>query len=663
MNIPSAEENTKKHEHVMACVSASPYSVKVIEEAGRMARAYDAAFTALYVSSIPLERLPDAARNRLEENLRLAESLGAQIVSIEGSDIPYQIVEYARVSGVTKLVIGYDSSVKKNGILHRTLSEKIVEGSPSADICIIPQADSENEYRIGKRYFYTGVIPFIGDIVKTLLVLAAATGIGFLFAWLKFTEANIITIYIMSALFTALITRSYICSMIASFSGALFFFYFFSQAPPGTGLFNSGYAVTFTIILIASLIGGRIAIRLAGQAQQSASAAFRTRILFDTNRLLFTAEDYPSIMSVMASQISKLLDREVIVFPVEDGSISEPMILPAQEGAQPELSRDMVKTSKIAQWVADNNMKAGAGTDFFRESPYEFLSMTTGDQCYGVVCVYTGTVSIDPFEYSVLLSIMGECAMAIENRYNLEEKEMAARKAENEQERANILRSISHDLRTPLTSISGNASNLLSDDGHLDEETKRHMYTDIYDDAAWLTGLVENLLSVTRLDNSAINLNQTAELVEDVIREALRHCSRDLEKHMLEVDVPDDPIIAMMDTHLISQVITNLVNNAVKYTPEGSVISVSVRSDGRYVYISVADDGEGIADEDKEKVFEMFYSGDNKLKDSSRSLGLGLALCRTIVRAHGGDIILEDNKPAGSVFTFSLPTYEENIHE
>ncbi|MBO4360182.1 MAG: histidine kinase, partial [Eubacteriaceae bacterium] len=466
------------------------------------------------------------------------------------------------------------------------------------------------------------------------------------------------------ALVTALITRSYICCMIASFSGALLFFYFFSQAPPGTNLIRSGYAVTFTIILIASLIGGRIALRLAGQAQQSASAAFRTRILFDTNRLLLTAEDYPSIMAVMATQISKLLDREVKIFPVENGVPGEPRILPAQEYAQPELSEDPEKTSRIAGWVIENNMRAGAGTDFFRESPYEFLSVTTGEVCYGVVCVYTGTVSIDPFEHSVLLSIMGECALAIENRYNQEEKERAARKAENEQERANILRSISHDIRTPLTSISGNAANLMSDDGHLDEETKRQMYADIYDDAAWLTGLVENLLSVTRLDNSAIKLNQTAELVEDVIREALKHCSRDLGKHQLQIDVPDDPIIAMMDTHLISQVITNLVNNAVKYTPEGSVIRVSVTSDDSFAYISVADNGEGIADVDKEKVFEMFYSGDNKpMMDSSRSLGLGLALCRTIVKAHGGDIILKDNEPAGSVFTFSLPTFEEKIHE
>lgn len=663
MSAFTVEDDSKKHEHVMACVSPSPYNVKVIEEAGRMAKAYGAVFTALYVSDIPTEKLTGIARGRLEENLRLAEALGAKIVSIDGGDVAYQIAEYARVSGVTKLVMGHDIAGKQTGLLRHSLSEKILQSVLTADIYIIPEAVSVNEYRIGKRYFYTGIVPFIGEIVKTLLVVAAATGIGFLFDWLHFTEANIITIYIMSALITALVTHSYICCIIASFSGALFFFYFFSQAPPGTNLFSSGYAVTFTIILIASLIGGRIAVKLSEQAQQSASGAFRTRILFDTNRLLTSAENYPDIMSVLASQISKLLDREMLVFPVEDGALGEATVIPAQENNEPELERDMEKTVRIAGWVVTNNMRAGAGTDFFRESPYMFLSVTTGEESYGVVAVYTGTVSIDPFEHSVLLSIMGECAMAIENLRNREEKERAARKAENEQERANILRSISHDLRTPLTSISGNAANLMSDGGSLDDETKRHMYADIYDDAAWLTGLIENLLSVTQLDNSAIKLNRTAELVEDVVREALKHCSRDIGKHVLEVQMPDEPVIAMMDTHLISQVITNLVNNAVKYTPEGSMIRVSARDDGSYVFISVADDGGGIADEDKEKVFEMFYSGNNKLKDSSRSLGLGLALCRTIVRAHGGDIILEDNKPAGSIFTFSLPTYEEKIHE
>lgn len=251
----------------------------------------------------------------------------------------------------------------------------------------------------------------------------------------------------------------------------------------------------------------------------------------------------------------------------------------------------------------------------------------------------------------------------MENQKNAREKEEAAILAKNEQLRADLLRAISHDLRTPLTSISGNASNLLSNGEYFDAETKRRLYTDIYDDSMWLINLVENLLSVTRLEEGRMNLHISAELMEDVVAEALRHINRKSLEHEITVTHSDELLLAKMDARLIVQVIINLVDNAVKYTPKGSHISITTeRRDGQAV-VRIADDGPGVPDDKKTHIFDMFYSGANKVADSRRSLGLGLALCRSIVAAHGGEIGVSDNIPHGAVFTFTLPAQEARLHE
>lgn len=270
---------------------------------------------------------------------------------------------------------------------------------------------------------------------------------------------------------------------------------------------------------------------------------------------------------------------------------------------------------------------------------------------------------LDSFETSILLSVLGESALALENQKNLEEKEAAAVLAKNEQLRANLLRSISHDLRTPLTSISGNASNLLSNGDLFDARTKEQMYTDIYDDAMWLINLVENLLSVSRLEEGRMNLHISTELIDEVVAEALRHVNRKSAAYHLNVQNSEEYLLAQIDAKLIVQVIINIVDNAIKYTPPGSEIDIRWKRKGSNIYISIADNGPGISDEAKPHIFDMFYSAANQIADSRRSMGLGLALCKSIVNAHGGEIMVTDQLPHGSIFTFSVPDGEVELHE
>ena len=243
------------------------------------------------------------------------------------------------------------------------------------------------------------------------------------------------------------------------------------------------------------------------------------------------------------------------------------------------------------------------------------------------------------------------------------ESAQAAMQIEKEQLRADLLRSISHDLRTPLTSISGNASNLLSNENEFSQETRMQIYGDIYDDSMWLIKLVENLLSVTRIEDGRMDLRMSAELMDEVIAEAMRHTDRNRDGRKIEVSSDEEFILGKMDARLIVQVVINLVDNAVKYTPEGAQIRIHTGKKDGMVVVSVSDTGPGIPDEQKSKVFDMFYTGTNRAADGRRSLGLGLGLCRSIIRAHGGEIWISDNKPQGAVFTFTLPAEEVTLHE
>lgn len=230
--------------------------------------------------------------------------------------------------------------------------------------------------------------------------------------------------------------------------------------------------------------------------------------------------------------------------------------------------------------------------------------------------------------------------------------------AQHEQLRADLLRSVSHDLRTPLTAISGKADLLATEGELLDAETRRKTASDIHDEAEWLTEVVENILSMTRLEDGAVTLNMQPEAVEDVVAAALEHVLRDTGHHVVRVEAPDELVIAQMDARVVSRVIMNLVNNALAYTPAGCHITISWERDGQWARITVADDGPGIPENERERVFEPFYTSATGSSDGHRGIGLGLPLSKAIVEAHGGTIDVLSVEPHGAAFTFTLPIEE-----
>ena len=651
------EDNKKTDEHILVCLSAAPSNQKIIDTAAKMANALQTRFTALYVQTGTKAEAAD--KEKLEEHIRYAEKLGAEIVMTHGENIPVQIAEYARLSNVTEIVIGQSNARRNHFFSRSTLTEKLIELIPDIDIHIIPDAVKAGNYQ--KRPFTWYVEkPSEKDYFLTAFIFALCTLIGLLFQKLNFRDTNIVTIYILGVLLTSIVTDGYLCSVAGSFLSVFLFCFFLTEPRMSFQTYAVGYPVTFFIMLISSVLTGALAAKLKTHAKLSAQLAFRTQVLFDTDRLLQKAKGETEILDVACTQLLRLLNRTITAYAVKDGALSEGKLFSGEK----EDTEDFLtpEEQQIARWVCENRQRAGASTHHFPNAKCLYLAIRSGNSVYGVIGIPLQKETLDSFEYSILLSVINECALAMENAQNAVEKEKIAVLAKNEQLRADLLRAISHDLRTPLCSISGNADMLLSNSDRLDEATKHQIYTDIYDDSEWLIGVVENLLSITRLNDGRLKFKFTDQLLDEVIAEALRHISRKHDDYKIVTDC-EELVLARMDVRLIMQVLINLVDNAIKYTPPGSVILIRGRKTDRGAQISVEDNGPGIPEEMKPHVFEMFYTGKKAIADSHRSMGLGLALCRSIVEAHNGTLMLTEHEPHGCNFTFTLPLSEVTLHE
>ena len=649
-------------EHILVCLSSSPSNERIVRMAGRMVKAFGCCFTALYVQTPDRSALSKEDLARLTDYMRLAQQLGARIVTTHGEDVATQIAEYARLSGVTKIVIGRSGVQRRHFWSHPTLTERLIELAPGLDIHIIPDADIYKNYRQKSTVTSHPTVPTIQELLLTLGILAIATAIGWGFSRLGITDANIIAVYLLSVLLTSLFTSGYVCGILASFLSVILFNYFLTEPRLSLSSYDSGYPITFAIMLGIALLTGTLAAKLKAHAQLSARDAYRTKILFDTNQLLQKAATSENVYQMTAAQMQRLMGRNILIYPAHDGVLSAGQFYPA-DGSSPQGIPDAEQEPDVVHWVWQNRKRAGATTAHFPKARYLYLAIRTQQQGYGVIGISIMGKPLDAFESSISLSILGECALALDNLRNAREKEEAAVLAKNEQLRANLLRSISHDLRTPLTSISGNADTLLHCYDALDEPTRQQIFTDIYDDSQWLTGLVENLLSATKITDGSVKLQLSDQVLEDVVSEALRHIDRRAEEHHITVDCGEIPLLVRVDAGLIMQVVINLVNNAVKYTPAGSNIRITAVQREKLAEVCVSDDGPGIPDERKERVFEMFFTGGNPIGDSRRSLGLGLTLCQDIIRAHHGEMTLKDNSPHGCIFSFTLPLSEVNLNE
>ena len=651
------QENADRH--ILICLSSSTSNARVIHAAAKIASAFQGTLTALFVETPSYSLMSSDDKKRLRSNMNLAEKLGARLDTVIGDDVPYQIAEYARLSDISCVVIGQTGPA--GGLLRRkkSLTDRLLAYAPDLDLFIIPDHGTRSYTPRKPSEFSRNRLPL--DLGVSAASLGICTAIGFLFSHLGFTDANIIMVYLLGLLAVSVGTSHRAYGMVWAVVSVLLFDLLFTTPRFTFYAYGTGYPVTFLVMLSAAFIISTLAIRLKRNAGQAAKSARRMSVVLETDRQLAKAKTEEEILTVLANQLTQLLKRSLVIYPAKnDHTLGDPVFYPAAGDTVPYRTNE---EKRAVEWAFAHRKRSGAATDVYPNADYLYYCMRAQEHAYGVVGAAVHGTPPDASEQSVLASVVGECSLALENARNAREKEETMVLAENERLRANLLRAVSHDLRTPLTSIIGSADSLLSCGETLDAETRRRLYTDIYEDARWLTGMVENLLSASRMSEGRLSLNMTAELMSDMVAEAIRHMGRRLDGYRLETDMADSLLFVKADPRLIVQVLINLMDNAVKFAPVGSRIFIGVSERQGSVLVRVADEGPGIPDSQKARVFDLFFTSGNPTGDCRRGLGIGLSLCQSVIRAHGGTIAVSDNEPRGAVFEFTLPRDEVNVNE
>ena len=639
-------------DHILICLSSAPSNAKVIRTAARMAEAFHSGFTALFVQTPETKELSGENIKRLRSNLRLAEQLGAQIATVYGADPAEQIAEYARVSGITKIVMGRVNHRQHPWIGQKSLADRLIERT-DLDVYIIPDRQPLYKKPLGKlrksrvRFSWR-------DAVVTLLCLAISTAVGFAFDWAGFSESNIITIYILGVLVTAVSTSGHLYGAANSLLSVLAFNFFFTEPRFTLQADGPSYPVTFLIMLSSSIIASSLASRVKEQARMAAEKSYYTELLLGSSQKLQTIRTEWDCLRLTAEQLSRMFDRPVIYALNDADKELDFRIEPADEHTL--LEKLSTEEIGVAKWVQKNNKHAGATTNTLPDSKWLFLSVRGTRGVMGIVGVpIAGYVVPDAFEKNLMVALLGECGLSQERIRLEEERNQIALQTQRESLQANLLRAVSHDLRTPLTNINGSVGILMGKDQTLKPEVREQLYTAIDDDTNWLINMTENLLAATQLETDRTKLKTAPELLEDLFQSAVRQLDRRARDHHITVDLEDQTLMASMNAGMIQRVIINMMNNAIQYTPKDSHIILSGTRRKDWVEISVSDDGPGIPDEAKKHLFDLFYTAEQGKPDSKRGLGLGLHLCQSIVNAHGGTITVSDHAPSGTTFRFTLP--------
>lgn len=615
--------------NVLICLSASKYNSRVIDKGAQIAKSNHAVLSAIFVQTPKYEGISAASKSCLRENIKYAESKGAKVTILYGQDVLPQLVEYVGVSQVDCVV------------LEKKLAKQALFKLKNIDVYSV---NYPQDYRRMFHFSFNLLSFSLKDTLKMMGILLLCTLIGKGFMHFQFLITTPIMIYILGIVFVSIWTSGYIYSLLASLFSVLCFNFFFTY--PYFSLFSDpSYITTYIVMFVVAMSSSSLMTRLKKQSFENAKQVYRTQVLLEMSQMLQKANDMNAIYASMLKQLHKLLDTDLVLYPHND----EPILL----GQCP------VETDIVA-WVYKNRHEAGKTTSYHSDSMCLYLPINGTHEVLGVVGIVLKD-KIDSFEKNLWLAILDECGMALEKEMIRLENLKIEQQAKQEALRADLLRMISHDLRTPLTSISGNAGLLLENENAFSQEKKKELYQDIYNDAMWLYDLVENLLFITRIENGTMQLNLQPEMIEDIFREAIHHLGRNKRKHNISMHLEDDLLMANMDARLIIQVLVNLINNAIKYTPENSNISLNARRVEDKILIEVQDDGNGVLH--PEQLFEMFYTENNRGGDTRRGMGLGLSLCKSIIQSHGGTIWVENVTPHGACFKFVLDAVEVKLYE
>ncbi|MDD8049218.1 MAG: DUF4118 domain-containing protein [Thomasclavelia sp.] len=490
---------------------------------------------------------------------------------------------------------------------------------------------------IKKEYFI--------DLGKTILIFILASLIGFLFTSLHFTEVNIVVIYILAVLITARITNGYIFGIIASIFSILGFNYFFTAPYHTFNVYDPNYFITFAIMAITSIVTSTLTSTAKMYTKKAEDKEAESLALYNLTNQLSDAEDTSKILEIGLSNICNLINNDAGIAYFKE---TNKQILIQK------LNHEFIYRNSSE--VADIHLLLkNLRTEYAEENGYIDFPIRVNDKLLGAIHLKKEVwLSLDEDKKRLLHSMIENIAIALDRILVTKERILDREAAVRERYRANLLRAISHDLRTPLTGIMGTVEMIM--DMTDNDDQRYEMMQGIYKDADWLHSMVENILSLTRLKDGNMDVKKEPEALEEVIAAAITHTERIYPSREIQVKLPDDFVLVPMDARLIQQVINNLLDNAIKHTTVNDKITIIVSYDNDIAKVCVQDEGVGIDKKDEKNIFQMFYTSGNKSADANKGVGLGLAICETVIKAHGGKIYANNRSDGkGAEFTFELP--------
>jgi two-component system sensor histidine kinase KdpD len=639
---------------VLVCVGPDPLSARLVRSARRLANALHAEWLAVYVETPQLMRLPRAARDRVLDTLKLAESLGAGTANLSGESVAAELLAFARTRNVSKIIVGKPSRSRWRDRLRPSLVDEIVRASGDIDVYIItgePGAESAAPPRLPQPSSQWPTYAASGGIVvaTTLLCILFNNYIE---------RTNLVMLYLLATVFAAIRFGRGPSAFAAIASVGLFDFLF---VPPyySFAVSDAQYLITFAVMLLTALVISNLAARGKRQAVVARQRERRSGELFELSRELAQSPDLVELGEILCRHVVAGIDGEAaVLLPDAEGRIQDPTHFCARGATTTSQARYPVPGNDlgIAQWAFDHRQKAGRNTDTLASADAVYLPLNALKRCIGVF----GLRPKDPRQLEIpeqmhlLEAFVTQTAVAMERVELAAAAQAASTRVASEQVRNVLLSSISHDFRTPLASIIGTASTLLDEaSASLGEERRRGLLSALLGEAQRLHRLVSNLLDLTRLTSGPIQLKQDWVALDELIGSVLTRMRDSLVGRQVSVDVPHDLPLVRCDEVLIEQVIFNLVENAQKHTPQGTPIRIAVRDWPALVEVSVADQGGGVPSGDEQRVFEKFHR--SRLEAAQSGFGLGLTICKTIVEAHGGEIGVRNLPNGGAEFRFSLP--------
>ncbi len=629
---------------ILVLVGASPTSVQVIRAGRRMSDEADAPWLAAWVES-PLTPLRDADRDRLEENLKLAERLGARIVRLSGANVAEAILDYAHGESITQVVVGRPHArFSWRDIWRGSLVQQLIRGAHDVDIRVVSAKVPLARERAAERRAGQPVRPH--ELLAAALLVITATVIAWLIGLSRLAETDVVLIYLAVITFSA-VRFGRVASLVAAALAVGGFDFFFVPPFFTFTVADTRHVLTFGMMFVVGAFVSTLASRLKDQESEANVRERRTQSVLTLARATSAAQDPLSAATSLAEHAAGVFQRETaVLLPDETGTLGVAASIGI--GALEKTERGVVA------WVMQNGRIAGRGTDTLPGSLVLALPLTTPSSVEGVLVVLVrdrGDDSVlDPAQRDLADAFARQTGAAIKRLRLEEEARRSALKRRTEEMRSSLLSAVSHDLRTPLGAITGATTTLLDEEARLSDADRRALLGAVADQAFHLERLVSSLLDMTRVESGALVLRREWVPVEEVVGSAIARVRPRLGARTVATRLAPDVPLLHVDPVLFEQVLVNLLDNAAKHTPPGTRVLVDAGAAADGLEIAVSDDGPGLPP--GVDVFEKFVRGP---ETTSGGVGLGLAICRGIVEAHGGTITAEARPEGGARFSIRLP--------